>query len=88
VPEWPAWCYLPLPVVDAVLSKEFLVNIVVNVESERRGRLVSERSSETLREPSERDRLLLGALAAWRRTKGIYCFDPSLTYFPQVGRGI
>jgi hypothetical protein len=64
LPWWPDWCFCPLSGAYAIVS----------TEAEKQG--IDITSSEGL--PLINDIGIIGALAAWRVTQGVYRFDPDV----------
>ena len=64
LPFWPDWCFIPLAGAYAIVS----------AEAESQG--IDITSPEAM--PLVNDVGIIGALAAWRITKGVYRFDPDI----------
>lgn len=64
LPFWPEWCFLPLASAYAIVS----------AEAESQG--IDITSEEGM--PLANDIGIIGALAAWRVTQGVYRFDPDV----------
>jgi len=76
---WPAWCFLPMAAAVAIVTKgEDIESIQAKIKTIVESTKDDKERADRFAELGYSHISVLGALAAWRVSQGIYVFDPDL----------